>query len=71
MFRSLCDHHQAFLRIKSINAGVFDVSCFIILRVILNLKTSGCLQSNVVIPAVSVNTRVEERKDGQGRVESW
>jgi hypothetical protein len=21
MFRSLCDHHQAFLRIKSINAG--------------------------------------------------
>ena len=52
MFRSLCDHHQAFLRIKSrpkhvashaIKYDVFDVSCFIIL--ILNLNTSGCLQS--------------------------
>ena len=83
MFRSLYDHHQAFLRIKSINAGymlgsqhvasiywlysqkglmmvtqgpkhivshtikydVFDVSWFIIL--ILNINTSGFLQSNI------------------------
>ena len=34
MFRSLCDHHQAFLRIKSINAGYMLGSQLVCLQLV-------------------------------------
>jgi hypothetical protein len=42
---------------NTIKYDVFDVSCFIIL--ILNLNTSGCLQSNLRVRLLIVRTSAE------------